>query len=333
MRFAHPVMFHWLWAVVILAVFLYSSRRHHKVMMQRFSQEHLIKEIAPDFDCRRSLHRNILMIMVFVLAIAALARPQWGFQWQDIKRQGLDILVVVDTSKSMLTQDVKPNRLGRTKLAVQDLVKKLKGDRIGLMAFAGDAFLVCPLTVDYGGFLLSLNDLTVQTVPRPGTNLSTAIAEAIKSYDPTPDKYKAIVIITDGDNLEGDPLAAAKKAKEKGIKIYCVGIGTPEGELIQIVQETGETGFLKDSDGNFVKSRLNEELLQEISLTTDAAYVRSSATEFGLDLIYEQELTKLERRDIEGQMEKRYHERFQVPLGLAFLLLLVETCLPARKRK
>ena len=146
-------------------------------------------------------------------------------------------------------------------------------------------------------------------------------------------QYKAIILVTDGDNLEGDALAMAGKAREKGVKIYCIGIGTTEGELIQLVQENGPTEFLKDNDGNFVKSRLNENLLQQIALTTGGVYVRSGGAGFGLDFIYEHELSKLEKREIEQKMKKRYHERFQIPLAFAFVLLLVETCFPARRTK
>lgn len=267
----------------------------------------------------------------FAFSVLALARPQLGFQWQEVKRQGLDILIAIDTSRSMLTQDVKPNRLERTKLAVHDLIKKLKGDRIGLIAFAGDAFMVCPLTVDYGGFLLSLNDLSAATVPRGGTNVSQAIAEALRSYDNVPNKYKVVILITDGDNLEGDPLAQARRAKEAGVRIYSVGIGTQEGELIQVINEEGAAEFLKDRDGHFVKSRLNEKLLQEIALSTAGVYVRAGGAAFGLDVIYDQELSRLERRDIEDRKEKRYYDRFQIPLAMAFLLLFIETCLARQK--
>jgi Ca-activated chloride channel family protein len=191
----------------------------------------------------------------------------------------LDILIVIDTSKSMLTTDVKPNRLERTKLAVKDLVKKLNGDRIGLLAFAGDAFLICPLTVDYGGFLMSLDDINVGTIPRGGTAIGKALENAIKGFDNTPSQYKAIIVLTDGENLEGDPIHWAKEAKQKGIKVFCVGIGTQDGELIQIENDKGEKEFLKDSSGNFVKSRLDESLLQQIALETGGAYVQASGIE------------------------------------------------------
>ncbi len=333
MRFDQPSMFLLLWVVVAVGAFLFWRISCQQRLLRRFSQEPLLQSIAQSFDLSRFILKKVLLVLVLFFSVVALARPQWGFEWREVKKEGLDILIVMDTSRSMLTQDVKPNRLERTKLAVQDLLKKLKGDRIGLIAFAGDAFMVCPLTVDYSGFLLSLNDVGVHTVPRGGTNISAAIAEAIKGYDKTPNKYKAVIVITDGDNLEGDPLLWAKKAKEKGIKIYCIGIGTKEGELIQVVDDAGERSFVKDSDGNFVKSRLNEELLQQVALGTGGVYVRASGAEFGLGLIYDQELTRLEKREIEGRKEKRYYDRFQFPLAVALLLLVLETCMTSRKKE
>ncbi len=331
MHFAEPVMFHGLWAVIPAAIFLFWVAHRRGRILERFVENKLLAEVIPGMSAKRFFWKNILLIGVFIFSVFALARPQWGFEWQEVKRRGLDILMVVDTSKSMLTADVKPNRLERTKLAIQDLLKKLKGDRVGLIAFAGDAFMICPLTVDYAGFMLSLNDLDVKTVGRGGTNLSRAIEEAIRGYNVTRSEYKAIILVTDGEETEGDVLAAARKAKDKGIRVYCIGIGTPEGELIQISNDSGEKEFLKDNSGNFVKSRLNESLLQQIALTTSGMYVRSSGAEFGLDFIYEHELSHLEKRDIEQKMKKHYHERFQIPLTVAFILLLLETCLPTRK--
>jgi Ca-activated chloride channel family protein len=326
-------MFLLLWVVVGVGIFFVWRVSLQRRVLQRFSQEQLLKIVAQSFDYSRFILKKVLLTLVLFFSVVALARPQWGFEWREVKKEGLDILIVMDTSRSMLTQDVKPNRLERTKLAVQDLLKKLKGDRVGLIAFAGDAFMVCPLTVDYGGFLLSLNDVGIHTVPRGGTNIPAAIAEAIRGYDKTPNKYKAVIIITDGDNLEGDPLFWAKKAHEKGIRIYCVGIGTKEGDLIQVVDDAGGGSFVKDPDGNFVKSRLNEELLQQVALGTGGVYVRASGAEFGLDLIYDQELARLEKREIEGRKEKRYYDQYPFPLAVAFLLLVIETCMTTRKKK
>ncbi len=302
-------------------------------LLDRFAQNHLLSEVAGTVDFKKDKIKRILLVCVVALSVVALARPQWGFEWQESKRQGLDILVVIDTSRSMLTQDVKPNRLERAKMAVKDLLKKVRGDRVGVIAFAGDAFLVCPLTVDYSGVMLTLEDLSTDTMPRGGTNLSVAIKEAMKEYDNVPSKYKAIFVLTDGENLEGEPFIFAKKAKMKGIKIYCVGIGTQAGELIQIENVLGQKEFLKDENGNFVKSRLNEKLLQDIALATGGIYVRASGAQFGLDLIYEQELTKMEKREIATKMEKKFLERFQFPLGIACLVLFVEMCVVIRKKE
>ena len=333
MRFDHPQMFECLWLIVALVIFFVYRSREHKRLLTKFVQEPLLQKISGSFDPTKRHWKNILILGVFIFCVLALARPQWGYQWQEIKREGLDILVIVDCSKSMLTQDVKPNRLERTKLAVKDLLKKLKGDRIGLMAFAGDAFLICPLTVDYGGFLLSLDDLSINSVPRGGTNVGRAVDEAMKSYDKTPSKFKAMILVTDGDNLEGDPLAAAKRAKDKGVKVYTIGIGTKEGELIQVPNDQGQPEFLKDDQGNFVKSRLNENLLQQMALITGGIYVRAGGAEFGLDYIYDQELSKLEKREIESKVQKKYYDRFQFPLAFATILLVIETCLNTRRKE
>ncbi|MCB9758064.1 MAG: VWA domain-containing protein [Candidatus Omnitrophica bacterium] len=321
----------WLWTVVVLGAFLWWALRHRQRQLNLFLQEKLFAAIAKSYDSKRWPWRSFLIALVMVLSILALARPQWGYEEREIKRRGTDILLIVDVSRSMLTRDVKPSRLERTKLAIKDLIKKLKGDRVGLIAFAGDAFLTCPLTVDYSGFLLSLEDLSPASVARGGTNINAALKEAFKQYNTAGGKYKAVVIITDGENLEEDPMPMVEQAKQKEIKIFSVGVGTKEGELIQFANDKGELDFLKDSQGNIVKSRLNEDLLQKMALATGGVYVRASGTQFGLDLIYDQEISKFEKRDFQSKTERRYYERFQFPLAVALLMLVIEMAWPARK--
>lgn len=332
MKFGSPENLLWLWVAIPLILFFLWSWKHRHAMLDRFSQEDMFRHIAAGYNPKAVRLKNILILGVLIFCFLSLARPQWGYQLQEIKRKGVDILLVVDVSRSMLTADVKPNRLERTKLAIRDLLKRLKGDRIGLMSFAGDAFLTCPLTVDYGGFVLSLQDLDVHSVPRGGTNLSAAIRKAMQEYETTGNKYKAIVIITDGDNLEEDPMPEVQKAKDKGIKIFTIGVGTQEGELIRVPNDKGEMDFLKDNQGNFVKSRLNEDLLQKIALETGGVYVRASGSQFGLDLIYDREITKFEKQEYQSRTERRYFERFQIPLAVALILLLVEWLVPARRK-
>lgn len=324
-------MFYLMFLLIPLGLFFVWSIQHRKAAMAAFAPENLLKQITNSFSWHRVGFKYGLLVLAVACCIVALARPQWGFVWQEIKRKGIDILIVIDTSQSMLAQDVKPNRLERTKLAVRDLLLKLRGDRVGLIAFAGDAFLVCPLTADYNGFLLSLNDLSTETIPHGGTNIGIAIEEAMKGYAESDKNYKAVIIITDGDNLQGEPLTMAEKAKEKGIQIYTVGIGTPEGELIQVRDRRGNLDFIKDQEGNVVKSRLNEKLLSQIAALTGGLYVRSSGAQFGLDYIFDQRLSKLDKREFESTKEKLYFERYQFPLGAACLLFMIEACLSVRR--
>jgi len=331
MHFAQSYMFNLLFLVIAFTAMIVWLARFRRKRLKRFLEEQLLPDMAASFSRKMYVRKNMLLVLALIFSVFALARPQWGFEWQQVKRKGLDILLVIDTSKSMLTEDVKPNRLERTKLAVKDLLQKLKGDRVGLIAFSGSAFLVCPLTADYSGFLLSLNNLGVDTIPRGGTDLGAAIEEALKGYQDVPSQYKAIVLLTDGENWEDDPLHWAKVAAEKKIRIYTIGIGTKEGDLIRVPNDKGEAVFLKDSEGNYVKSRLNEQLLKEIAATTGGAYVRAGGAVFGLGYLYDNELSKLEKREFESQIEKKYFDRFQIPLALAFFLLLADTLLAAKK--
>lgn len=331
MRFADTsVVYILCWALIALSFFFVWVMARRRSGAEQFVQRDLIDKLAT-FDPKRYKIKIALVILAFSFAFLALMRPQWGFQWQEVKRVGLDILIAIDTSKSMLAQDVKPNRLERSKLAVKDLIRKLEGDRIGLIAFSGNAFLQCPLTVDYGGFTLMLDDLDVDTIPKGGTSISSAIKEAIKSYKGGMKKYKVLVIITDGEDHEGDAADIAREAEKEGIKIFCIGIGTKDGELIPVTASNGKKVFLKDRGGNIVKTRLNERSLQEIARMTGGSYVRASGAEFGLDLIYEEKLSKMEKREFESKMRKSYKERFQIPLTLCLILFIVELFVSERR--
>ena len=332
MRFANLGALHLLWLVAGLAIFYYWSFKKRLGDIRNFAQEQLITDLTPSLNQKRQKLKIILMFLAVLLILFSLLRPQWGFQWQEVKRKGLDIIIAVDTSKSMLASDVKPNRLERAKLAIKDFTKHLRGDRVGLIAFSGEAFLQCPLTVDYAGFLLSVDSLNVNIIPRGGTSISKAIKEAIRSYEGGLKKYNVLILITDGEDHEGNPEKAAEQAKREGVKIFCVGIGTPQGELITLTDERDRKTFLKDNQGNVVKTRLDEVTLQKIALATGGSYVRSGATEFGLDLIYEDKLSKMEKREFESKMAKQFQERFQIPLALAFLLLMGELFISERKR-
>jgi Ca-activated chloride channel family protein len=333
MKLGNLQALHFIWLLIALILFFVWSHKKRKNAMESFAERDLLTDLTHSVN-EKSTRTKLLLISASIFFIMiTLARPQWGFEWQEVKRSGLDIVIAIDTSKSMLAEDVKPNRLERSKLAVKDLIKKLRGDRIGLIAFAGSAFPQCPLTVDYNGFMLSLDALDVNIIPQGGTSITSAIRTALDSYEGGVKKYKVLVIITDGEDHEGNPRELAEKAKEKGIKIFTIGIGTKEGELIPVVDASGNRIFLKDRKGNVVKTRLDEATLQDIALITGGSYVKATSTEFGLDAIYEEKLSKMEKRDIDNKMVKKYRERFQVPLILAMLLLCIEPFVRERKNK
>jgi Ca-activated chloride channel family protein len=318
-------------SAALAAFYLWALLRKER-LINTFAEKDLVGGIAPTASLKRLIVKTVMMLAAVTLAIFALARPQWGFEWQEVKRVGLDMLIAIDVSKSMLANDVKPNRLERTKFAVKDLVKKLNGDRVGLIAFAGSAFLQCPLTIDYNGFLLALDDLSVETIPRGGTSISSAIRMALETLSGQDKKYKVMVIITDGEDFEGDAVKMAAEAAKEGLKIYCLGVGTSGGELIPAGYEGGARAYLTDRQGNVVKTRLNEEILKRIAISTGGSYVRATQSDFGLGLMYDKSISQLEKRDRESKMKKQYEERFQIFLAAALLLVFLESLVAERKR-
>jgi len=317
---------------VFLVLFCIWAMKRRGSLMERFAEKKMLEGIAPHSSVARKVLKMVLAGMAFLLCIFALARPQWGFEWQEVKRSGLDILIGIDVSRSMLATDMRPTRLERTKYAVKDLIRKLNGDRVGLIAFAGTSFLQCPLTIDYNGFLLVLDDLNTETIPRPGTSISSAIREAIDILKGADKKFKVFVLITDGEELEGDALKAASEAAQAGVRIYCVGVGTTEGGLIPSIDESGQRGYLTDRSGQVVKTRLNEDLLKRVAVATGGSFVKATPSDFGLTLLYDKSISKLEKRAIEAKMKKRYQERYQMFLGIAVAFLLLELLISERKR-
>lgn len=330
MRFAQPDFMLFIFVILGLILFYTWAFRMRRKIWGKFAQKGLLVELLAQVAPGRQRMKATLLIFGLMFCFFALLRPQWGFKWQEAKRKGLDIIIALDTSKSMLANDVKPSRLERAKLAIADFTQALQGDRVGLIAFAGSAFLSCPLTIDYGGFLLALEDTDVNAIPRGGTSISSAIKEAMRSYPAGEAKFKVLIVITDGEDHEGDPLRLAEAAKQEGIIICCIGIGSKEGELI-FVEKDGNKEFLKDNEGNAIKSRLNEEVLQKIALATGGTYIRSANTDFGLNLLYQDRLSKMEKREFAGKMNKLYQERFQAPLFIGLILILLETIISDRK--
>jgi len=322
-----------LWLLVLLApaaLLFRSALRRRRAALEQFAESRLLAAIAPDRDERRLRWRAVMILAALTLIAVALAGPKWGFHWEEIRREGIDILIALDTSRSMLTQDVKPNRIDRAKLAILDLVKELQGDRVGLIAFAGTAFVQCPLTLDYAAFSESLRATNVGIIPKGGTALAQAVDVGIEAFEGRQGKHAALVLMTDGEAHEGGIDDAAKKATEAGIKVYTVGIGTPAGELIGVENE-GQKSYLKDRSGQVVKSRLDEETLRNIATSTGGAYLYAEGPDLGLDKLYEDYISKMEKRELKTAMERRYEERYQWPLAIALILLAAEPLVGERR--
>lgn len=331
MHFAHSI---WLVAGLITCGGLaYGFRRFQKrnaSALRRFASGHLLEKLTESVSSGRRMTRYILIILAIASIFLALARPQVGYRWKEVKRRGIDILMAVDTSKSMLANDVKPNRLERSKLGIMEFVSRLEGDRVGLIPFSGTAFLMCPLTLDYEAFKQSLMALDTGIIPAGGTDLASAIREAEVAFSGN-SNHKILVLITDGEDLEGAALDAAKQAAGKGMTIYTVGVGTPAGELIPIEKPGGGVSFVKDEQGQVVKSRLDEKRLREIAKLTHGLYEPLGRQAEGLDAIYEQRLSLVPKQELAERMRKVPIDRFEWPLIFGLILLIIEFIMTDRK--
>jgi Ca-activated chloride channel family protein len=315
-------------AMVLLAI--YSFRKKDQ-LLRLFADTELWDRLMPDVHRRRQTFKFLLLLAAVGLLLTSFLRPRWGFHWEEIKRKGVDLIVAVDVSESMLAEDIRPNRLERAKREITDLVGMLKGDRVGLIAFAGAAFLECPLTLDYGSFRIFLDYLDTELIPVPGTAIGEAIQTAIRSFSTERRASKALVLITDGEDHPGEAEKAAEEAKEKGIRIFTIGIGSEDGAPIPL--RGGKGDFKKDRKGQVVMSRLRETALQKIALATGGSYVRSVSGDMDLKKIYEEEIRgKMEAGELKSTKKRRWEERFQWFLFGSILLLALESLLPDRKR-
>lgn len=312
-----------------IILFLRRLERRRQVQMENFATAHLLGRLTRNVSSRRRLLKKGLWLLALFFCFLALARPQYGFKWVEVKRKGIDILFALDTSKSMLTEDIRPNRLERAKLAIMDFVNQLEGDRVGLLPFAGSAFLMCPLTIDYNAFEASLTTVNTATIPRGGTDLERAIGLAESSLVNNAN-HKILVLLTDGENLEGDALAAATKAAQNGMTIFTVGVGTTQGELIPL-SSGGQGNFVKDESGKFITSKLDERALTAIAEAAGGLYVPLGKNGEGLQRIYQQKLSLIPKKELAEKQHKEPMERFNWPLGAAIVLLMVEFMISGRK--
>jgi Ca-activated chloride channel family protein len=330
MKFGNVSYLFLLWLVPALIIFYIYAFRKKDALIAEFCRIELLQALMPSVSRRRQLFKAALLIVAIFFCLIALMQPRWGFQWEEIKRYGVDIVIALDLSESMRAEDVKPNRLERAKREVFDLLQMVDGDRIGLVAFGGTSFLHCPLTLDYGAVQIFLDNLDTDLIPVPGTAMAEALRTSTAAFSRTERKSKAIILITDGEDHAGDVLKAAEEAKKEGIRIFAIGIGGEGGSPIP--EKDGKGGFLKDGEGNVVHSKLDEVTLQKIALSTGGAYVRSVTGDLDLEKIYKEEIHKMEGKELKSTRRKRWEERFQWFIFMALLALVAEPFVSERKR-
>ena len=334
MRFEHPQVL-WLLLVIppALAAFFWWAERVKQKLLTQFVEPRLLKQLTVGLSPARRKWRYGMLVAAAALLVVAIARPQHGFDLEEVQQNGLDIVVAVDTSKSMLATDVIPSRLARAKLAALELMQTAKADRLGLVAFAGDAFLSCPLTIDDTAFQQSVQALDVNSIPQGGTALAAAINTALEAFKEK-GNHRVLVLMTDGEDNDNadEAMAAAQRAAKEGMKIFTIGIGSAEGTLVTIKDENGNTDYVRDEKGQVVKSKLNEALLQEIASTTGGFYLPLRGADT-INTLYERGLAPLPKSEGKEKVVRRYHEQFHWPLAAALALLIAEFLLPERRAR
>ncbi len=332
MHFARIEYLSFLWTIPILGVFLMIMVRARRRRLERFVSPTLAPQLTEDFSRKKVFLRVLLLLLFFVFSIIALARPQWGTKLETLRRRGVDIIVGLDTSYSMNTEDVAPNRLAKAKSEVRALLERLGGDRIGVVTFAGSALVACPLTLDYGAAGLFLDAANTEVIPDPGTSLAAAIETATSAFIAKERKYKVLILLTDGEDLEGQVDAAVDKAKDAGVIIYTVGIGTPQGSPIPVRDQKGDiVEYRKDPNGQVVISTLDERSLAEIAARTGGRYFRATTSENEMDALYD-DVSQLEKKDLESRLYQNFEDQFQYPLIVALLCLAGEAWISERRK-
>ena len=329
-RFAHPYFLYLLIVVPLLvAMFVYVTYQQ-KIRLREFGNPDLLKRLMPNASIIRPQLKFYMLMVVLVLMIVALARPQFGSKLQTAKKQGVEAMIVLDVSNSMMAQDIQPNRLERSKLILSKLIDNMVDDKIGLIVFAGDAFVQLPITTDNVSAKMFLSSINPNLVPRQGTAIGTAIDLAIQSFGPNESEAgRTIIVITDGENHEDDAIGAAKLAQEKGITVNVVGMGTPEGTPIPV---GGTMSFRKDKDGNVVVTKLNETMCRQIAEAGSGIYVRADNSNTALKVVSGQ-IGEMQKGNLETKSYAEYDEKFYIFVWIALFLLVIEFYVFNRQNK
>jgi Ca-activated chloride channel family protein len=333
MHWGAPVYLNFILLIPVLIVFFVFAGIDKKKKIEKFGDSALMERLSFSKSPAKERLKKVLIVTAVSFSILSLAMPQIGSRLTMTKRYGVDIMIAIDTSSSMLAQDIKPDRIEKAKMELSSLIDRLKGDRIGILTFAGDSFMQCPLTLDYSAAKMFLSIVEPGMMPKPGTAIGDAIKSSIKSFAKKERKHKVLILLTDGEDHDTNPVDAASAAKKDGIVIYTIGIGTKKGEPIPIIDQSGKiNGYKKDKSGEVVMTKLDEETLQKIALITDGKYYHATANEFELDKIYD-EINRMDKKELSSRLFTQYEDRFQYFLGIALILLCVEFMIGDRKKK
>ncbi len=330
-RFEHDYILFGLVLIPIVWIIFLLARRNRQKAIKAFGELSVIQQLMPHVSKSKSNWKFILISVGLAFLIIGGAGPQFGSKLEEVKREGIEIIIALDVSNSMLAEDIKPNRLERAKQAISRLVEKLQDDRIGLIVFAGDAYIQIPITSDYISAKMFLETINTDIVPKQGTAIGSAIELGIRSFSPNTDASKVLVIITDGENHEDDAVKAAEAAAEKGISVYTIGMGSPNGSPIPVYSGSGKS-YRKDNQGNTVISKLDEETLSKVAIAGNGNYILASNSNVGLNKMFD-ELKELETAEFDSKVYTEYEDRFQYMIGFAFLLLLIEVFTTERKSR
>ena len=327
-RFANIEMLWWLIAIPVFVIAYIVMTKRKERQLKAFGDPELMAQLMPDASKSRPIWKFSLMLVALVLLIVAAARPQFGQKENTVKRQGIEVMVALDISNSMLAEDVAPNRLDRAKQMLSKMIDNMVDDKVGLVVFAGEAFTQLPITCDYVSAKMFLNTITPNLIQTQGTAIGTALQTAITSFGlPESEAGRAIILITDGENHEDDAIAAAKKAHELGIKVFVIGIGKPEGAPIP---KPGTNDYFKDRQGQVVVSKLNEEMCQQIAQAGSGVYVRCDNTNTAMRAL-QQELDHIATSELESTIYADYNEQYQSFALIALFLLMIEFFIMSRK--
>ena len=315
--------------VLIIGIIMYSKWQKNSIL--KFGDINLLNQLMQSHSIFRKKIKNILFVLAITFLIVGLSNPQVGTKMEEVKREGVDLMIAIDLSYSMMAQDIKPNRLERAKQAISRLIDKLEGDRIGLVVFAGEAYVQLPITTDYSAAKLFLSTVNTSIIPTQGTKIGNAIDLCSKSFDKENAQSKAIIIITDGETHDEEAIESAKKAKEEGIYIHTLGMGLTKGGPIPIYNKYGSTSeFRKDRQGNVIITKLNASMLEEIALAGEGTYIRANNSKSGLSSLFE-EINKMEKKEIGTMIFTNYKDRFQIFIGISLVLLILNLFFLERK--